>query len=183
MPILTRAEFESVAKAKSGTSFLKGVVNETRNFSKSASVTSIFLCHAHTEKSIVEQAKLFFENLGISIYVDWEDQSMPEKPDGTTAINIKNQIISKNEKFVVLATNNAIASKWCNWEIGIADPFKNPDKKMALLPIADNNKTWNGNEYLQIYPRIELSAVFTGEYVVWYPNGTNESLKAWITRK
>ena len=182
MAILTRAEFESVAKAKSGTATLKGVVNEVKSFSKSSAMTSIFFCHAHTEKNIVEQAKLFFENLGIRIYVDWADKTMPEKTDAITAQIIKDQIINQNDKFVLLATNLAITSRWCNWEIGIADPFKNSKKKMALLPLADNNNLWTGNEYLQIYPRIEKSALDVGEYKVWYPDGSLESLNEWIKR-
>lgn len=45
---------------------------------------------------------------------------MPEKTSGLTATKIKYQIY-KNDKFILLATDNAIASKWCNWEVGIGD--------------------------------------------------------------
>src|SRR5258706_6925439 len=141
MAIFTRAQFASVAQSKSGTRELRGVVNESRMFSKASAITSIFLSHSHNDKDVIEQAKIFFENLGISIYVDWADKTMPESTNGVTAQKIKNQIISINDKFVLLATNNAIASKWCNWEVGIADPFKLPNKKIALLPLADNSGT------------------------------------------
>jgi hypothetical protein len=155
MAIFTKQQFESIARIKAGSRGLSATLNESRTFSKASSITSVFLSHSHTDRSIVEQAKVFFQNLGISIYVDWADETMPEKTNGVTAQKIKNQIISINDKFVLLATNNAIASKWCNWEVGIADPFKLPTKKIALLPLADNSGTWYGNEYLQIYPRIE----------------------------
>ena len=141
--------------------FGEGVYKQSLNeqfktFSKSTSTTSIFLSHSHLDKAKIEQAKLFFENLGIRIYVDWADQTMPEKTNGITAQRIKNQIISLNDKFILLATNNAVTSKWCNWEVGIADPFKLSSKKMALLPLADNSGNWNGNEYLQIYPSLKI---------------------------
>ena len=112
-------------------------------------------------------AKAFFENLGIEIYVDWADETMPERPNGVTAQKIKKQIMSTNDKFILLATNNAVASKWCNWEVGIGDSFKLLKKKIAILPLADNSGTWNGNEYLQIYPRIEKSGANSNDYFVW----------------
>lgn len=184
MAILTKGQFASIARANAGTRGLRGVVNENRMFSKTTSTTSIFLSHSHTDKDIIEQAKIFFENLGVSIYVDWADETMPENTNGVTAQKIKNQIISVNDKFVLLATNNAVSSKWCNWEVGIADPFKFPKKKMALLPLADNSGTWNGNEYLQIYPRIERNPRQAGGegYYVWYPDGTWETLETWLNK-
>ncbi len=183
MAILTRGQFASIAQTKAGTRGLRGIVNESRMFSKSTSITSIFLSHSHTDKDVIEQAKIFFENLGISVYVDWADKTLPESTNVVTAQKIKNQIITGNDKFVLLATNNAVASKWCNWEIGIADPFKLPNKKIALLPLADNSGTWNGNEYLQIYPRIERSSTNLNEYYVWYPDGTLEAISKWLNRK
>lgn len=184
MAILTRGQFSTIAQSKSGIRGLRGVVNETRTFSKSTATTSIFLSHSHHDKDVVEQAKIFFENLGISVYVDWADETMPEKTNGITAQKIKNQIISVNDKFVLLATNKAVDSKWCNWEVGIADPFKLPSKKFAILPLADNNGAWNGNEYLQIYPRIELSPRKVGGegYYVWFPDGTWETIEDWLKK-
>jgi hypothetical protein len=180
--ILTREQFSSLARPNAGYRGLTGKVNETRTYSKSDSTTSVFLSHSHLDKDVVEQAKIFFEHLGISIYVDWADETMPEKPNGNTALKIKTQIITKNDKFVLLATNNAVVSKWCNWEVGIADPFKLNTKKLALLPLADNSGTWNGNEYLQIYPRIEKSSLYNDQYNVWFPDNTTESLTTWLRR-
>jgi hypothetical protein len=176
MAILTRFEFATIAQNKAG---YRGL-NETRMFSKTSAITSIFLSHSHHDKDVVMQAKAFFENLGIAIYVDWADKTMPESPNGVTAQKIKNQIISVNDKFILLATNNAITSKWCNWEVGIGDPFKLPKKKMAILPLADNSGTWNGNEYLQIYPRIEKNSI--SSYYIYYPDGTSENIATWLTR-
>lgn len=185
MAILTRAQFKSIASNLSGSGGLKGVVNESRVYLKSESITSIFLSHSHHDKDVVEQAKLFFENLGIKIYVDWADKTMPQNPNGTTANKIKNQILVKNDKFILLATNNAVSSRWCNWEVGIADPFKLYRNKMALFPFAENSGSWNGNEYLQIYPRIEKNPKKSGGegYFVWYPDRTWDTLDDWLTRK
>lgn len=195
MSIFTEQEFRNIANQKAGYRGLSGTVNEQRTFSKNNSSTSIFLSHSHLDKAKIEQAKLFFENLGISIYVDWADQTMPEKTNGITAQKIKNQIIHLNDKFILLATNSAVSSKWCNWEVGIADSFKLSKDKIAILPLADNNRYWTGNEYLQIYPSIEFE---TGNnknnagryipqgYYVLYPsvNGSRvfEDLESWLKK-
>lgn len=186
MAILTKAQFAYIAETKAGYSGLRGNINEntTRNFSLSESATSIFSSHSHHDKAVVEQAKVFFETLGLKIYVDWADETMPEKTNGLTAKRIKEQIMVKNDKFVLLATNNAITSKWCNWEVGIADPFKLHKKKMIILPLSENSGTWQGNEYLQIYPRIERNPRKSGgeDYYVWYPNGEWELSINWLTK-
>lgn len=181
MAIITKAQFASIARNKAGTRGLKGIVNEARFFSKSTAKTSVFLSHSHLDKEVIEQAKIFFENLGVSVYVDWADETMPEKTNGVTAERIKHQIMLSNDKFILLATDNAICSKWCNWEVGMADPFKQSSKKMAILPLADNSGNWNGNEYLQIYPHIEKSSI-NDDYFVWFPNGTVETLTTWLAR-
>jgi hypothetical protein len=183
MAIITRGYLLNLAQSRAGSRGLKGIVNESRMFSKATAITSIFISHSHLDKDVVEQAKIFFESLGFSVYVDWADETMPEKTDATTAQKIKYQIISGNDKFVLLATNNAVASKWCNWEVGIADPFKLPNKKIALLPLAENSGTWNGNEYLKIYPRIERGTLNENEYYVWYPDNTLENISEWLKRK
>lgn len=175
MAIFTKAEFKSLAQRGVGLEAL----TENRHFSKASATTSIFLSHAHDERELIAQALAFFENLNISIYVDWADETMPEKTSGVTAQKIKQQIVS-NDKFILLATNGAVASKWCNWEVGIGDSFKLPNNNIALLPLADNNGTWNGNEYLQIYPRIENIA---STYYVIYPDKSSELITDWIKRK
>ena len=174
MTILTKSEFATIANSKVGYKIL----NTSRKFSKDTAITSVFLSHSHHDKDVVLQAKAFFENLGVSVYVDWADETMPENTSGVTAQKIKHQI-SGNDKFILLATNNAIASKWCNWEVGIGDIYKLWKNKIAILPLADNNKTWNGSEYLQIYPRVEQ---YVNDYYVFYPNGSKESVSVWLKR-
>lgn len=192
MPIITESQFRNVANQKSSRG-LSGYVNETRTFSKSTSLTSIFLSHSHQDKAKIEQAKIFFENLGISIYVDWMDSTMPERTNGTTAVRIK-QKIRENEKFILLATNRAVNSKWCNWEVGIGDINKLSKDNIAVLGLADNYGHWTGNEYLQIYPSIEYEngnsrnnagGIIPEGYYVLYPPDNNGSrkfktLKQWL---
>ncbi|MCC8410996.1 toll/interleukin-1 receptor domain-containing protein [Mucilaginibacter sp. UR6-1] len=181
MAIFTKQQFENKARNKAGYTGLSAHLTENRAFSKSLATTSIFLSHSHKDRPIVEQAKVFFQNLGLSIYVDWADETMPEKTNGITAAKIKIKI-KDNDKFILLATNDAVSSKWCNWEVGIGDSYKLNNDKICVLPLADNSKTWDGNEYLQIYPRIEESEYTDDYYKVIYPNGSTESLNDWLKK-
>lgn len=60
----------------------------------------------------------------------------------------------KYDKFILVATEGAIASKWCNWELGFGDAQKYAYGKIALFPIRDDEKDWSGSEYLELYPVI-----------------------------
>ena len=181
MAIFTKNQFESIANTKAGYKSKTSFLNEARKYSKALYDTSIFLSHSHTDKSIVEQAVTFLRTLGVDVYVDWMDETMPESTSGETAIKIKGKI-RENDKFVLLATNTAIKSKWCNWEVGIGDVFKSYDKKLAILPLADNSGNWEGNEYLQIYPRIEKATSNNTDFWVWYPDGSLESIQDWLKK-
>jgi hypothetical protein len=179
MAILTRRDLATVTQQ-----VMQGqiIANASHSFEKTACITSVFLSHSHYDKDVVMQAKSFFENLGIAVYIDWADKTMPEVPNGITAQNIKNKIAKENDKFVLLATNNAVNSKWCNWEVGIGDSFKLPSGKIAILPLADNNTDdWKGNEYLQIYPRIEyFNNNNNSYYFVVFPNGSKKNIVEWL---
>ena len=91
---------------------------------------------------------------------------MQHPTDRNTAEALKRKI-ERYDKFIFIATDAAIASKWCNWEIGYGDAHKYSQDKIAIFPIKQDNRVWEGNEYLQLYPSIEY---FDG--TTKYKNGT-----------
>jgi len=186
MPIFTKAQFSNLVQNNAGTKSTRTILNETRNLDKGTQTTSLFLSHAHQDKPLIEQAVAFFRTLNINIYVDWLDETMPEKPIGQTAFNIKVKIM-QNDKFVLLATDAAVTSKWCNWEVGIGDAHKWQKDKICLLPLAENSGHWTGNEYLQIYPRIEAvnntaTTFYNNIFKVKYPDGRETWLGDWLRK-
>lgn len=181
MAIFTKTSFVARAQRKAGTKTFSTVVNESRKYLRRQYTTSVFLSHAHNDKSFIEVATVHLRNLGVDVYIDWADNTMPEETSGETARKIKEQIIA-NEKFILLATKTAIASKWCNWELGYGDAAKYKSKRIAILPLADSDGSWTGNEYLQIYPRIEPDPTNADEYWVLYPEGSRERLYLWLKR-
>ena len=94
----------------------------------------------------------------------------------------------------MLATEGAINSKWCNWELGLGDAVKYINN-IAILPVKNDYTAFSGSEYLEIYPyiyEIESYQFFNGSYrnkgiYVVFPavNGNNKviSLKDWLQTK
>lgn len=81
---------------------------------------------------------------------------MPRVTSGKTASKIKTRI-RQCDKFILLATNSAVESKWCNWELGYGDSQKFDNNDIAILPLKKADMTdsaYKGNEYMQIYPYI-----------------------------
>ena len=139
---------------------LRSFKNEIPNYKK-----TIFLSHKHDEREYLEGAISFLKNYGVDVYVDWLDEGMPKSTSGETANRIKKKI-RENDKFVFLATEGAINSRWCNWELGLGDAEKYIEH-VALLPIKGDYSDFSGNEYLQIYPYIfnlEHNKFFKGGY-------------------
>lgn len=161
---------------------LKGYRNESTYLK-----TKVFLSHKHDEILNLESAIAFLKKEGVNVYVDWLDEGMPKTTSGITANRIKTKI-KENKKFIFLASEGAINSKWCNWELGFGDAHKYIND-IALLPVENDNTNFSGAEYLQIYPYIEyqsgyntyLSGAYISKgYYVRFPNNTITPLKEWL---
>lgn len=171
------------------------VINEsfsrTRYFSAgsiaSASGITVFISHKHSDlKSVGDENDLkglldyLKSTYNVVPYIDSMDKRMPKETCAETADRIK-YVIDACDKFLLLATNKALASKWCNWEVGIADKKKLPRQDMAILPMLDNNDTlYDGNEYLELYPYIELYVDQNG-YKRLYVSIKDGEKRKWIT--
>lgn len=190
MSFLTESQLRSYRKSvKSSYKSLTESLREFKNESK-AFKTRIFLSHKHDELAELEGSISFLKAHGVEVYVDWLDDGMPKSTSGTTAIRIKDKI-KENDKFIFLATEGAINSKWCNWELGFGDAAKYINN-IAVLPIKKEYSDFSGSEYLQIYPYVYEIDSFQyfkreyrarGFYVVFPPiNGNDKvmTLKDWL---
>ncbi len=127
---------------------------ESRKLEFAADKTTIFISHKHGELDDLADVIAFLEKeYDVRVYIDSRDPLMPEVPNQETANRIKEKIESCN-KFILLATDAAIQSKWCNWELGYGDAQKYKNNNIALMPIGKQNAAYTGNEYLTIYPHI-----------------------------
>lgn len=155
---------------------------------------TVFLSHKHDDLAQLKQVANLLEQIDSWVYVDWLDPSMPAYTCGKTADNIKKKI-KQYDKFILVATDGAIASKWCNWELGYGDAQKYDNEKIALFPLKqDDHTNWKGSEYLELYPVIEYingycrregfpNAFYEGYYVV-YNYGVKRAIRLseWLNR-
>lgn len=119
--------------------------------------TKVFLSHKHDDLDDLMDLIGFLEKeYDVITYIDSMDKEMQNKKcDGRTAMRIKD-VINKSDKFILLATELAIDSPWCNWELGYGDAKKFKDH-IAILPIKEkgvSEKDYKGHEYMSIYPLI-----------------------------
>lgn len=116
---------------------------------------TVFLSHSHKDEELVKGLIELLAEQDIYIYVDWNDSSMSRITSGETARKIKKRI-QELRLFFFLATENGLNSKWCPWELGVADSFKKWEN-ILIIPVADPSGHFEGNEYLQIYKHLEVT--------------------------
>src|SRR3972149_3610050 len=131
-------------------SFREPLYESMRKSASAGKMKSAFLCHSHKDEAIVKGLVVLFEEAKVDLYIDWKDHTMPDIPSAETANRIQHKIRTC-DIFFFLASLNSKASRWCPWEIGYADSSK---KSIYIISTSDGRDTY-GNEYLQLYPRID----------------------------
>ena len=125
---------------------------------------TVFLCHSHADQTYVQGFVQLLQEEGWDAYVDWMDTSMPPSPNKTTALRIKRRI-READYFMLLATPNSMVSRWCPWEIGVADGVKPLETIMVVQ--TSSGGTDYGNEYLALYRHVDFSK--QGRLASWRP--------------
>ncbi len=160
-------------------------INETYTFDSNLSIRKkkVFLSHKHEDLEDLKGVIGMLENqFNVDVYIDSMDQTMPKITSGETATRIK-ETITQCDKFILLATEKATESKWCNWELGFGDAVKSSKKSIALFPMMETKDSfYMGIEYLEIYPYIvyengdskfsDGSFISKGYYVIEKQKGT-----------
>lgn len=118
--------------------------------------TTVFISHKHDDLGDLKGVLGFLQRTyDVKVYIDSQDPTMPKVTSAETALNIRKRI-KQCDKFILLATNGAIESKWCNWELGYGDAQKYKDH-IALFPIKPKgtyDSAYKGYEYMSIYPYV-----------------------------
>lgn len=187
--VFTTGEFSAYRKDSLNESRLPVCESLTR-FNKRR--ITVFISHKHDDLGDLKDILGFLEDkYDVKCYIDSRDPVMPERTSGETAQIIKKRI-KQCDKFILLASNGAIASKWCNWELGFGDADKYDSNSVALFPFKRSNESYIGNEYLEIYPHIVKcdgsewyergDSVKAGYYVCSIVNGedTITPLETWL---
>ena len=138
----------------------------------------IFLSHsAHTpeaKRNSITLARAIENHTGQKVYIDWRDDPELDRSHvtGNTARRLKDRII--HSKMLVYAdTPDARDSKWCQWELGIAD---GADIVPIIFPysIGPHGSGYPKVEFLSIYPYIETTQNGLGVWRVFNPETGDE---------
>lgn len=154
---------------------IKKSLDSVRNFSASSEYSykpTVFISHKHEDLKDLRGIIGMLEKIGAKIYIDSMDNKMPNETNGDTAKRIK-EVIKFCKKFILLATDKAIESYWCNWELGIGDVHKF-SRHIAIIPMKEKgtyDHNFKGNEYLQIYPQITYYDGFTNLQGHYFKSG------------
>ena len=157
--------------------------------------TNVFISHKHDDLEDLKNLLAFLENnYNVKVYIDSKDPTMPKTTSAKTGATIKERI-KQCDKFILLATNGAIESKWCNWELGFGDAHKYLDH-IALLPLKSKGSTdgnYKGSEYMDLYPYIVYcdgtehyntgALVKKGYYIYNKSKNSITSLDVWLNRR
>ena len=156
------------------------IVESRRTMVRASAAATVFLSHSHADRELVEPAANFLASMGVTVYVDWLDPEMPAITSPDTARRIR-EMININRRFLVLATERSLSSRWVPWELGVADG-KKPFSAIAVLPVSEDVYVNAPNEYIHVYQRFAKTT--DGEWYVFEP-GKSESrtpVKEWLVQ-
>ena len=119
----------------------------------------IFLSHSYKDKKYIRKLKEYIENnFSMKCYVDWitEPAALDRNNVNRNSAELLRKRMRQSQSLIFCTSDNSPDSKWMPWELGYFDAYKG---RVAILPIIDEGKTFQGQEYLSLYPYIDLAGV------------------------
>jgi hypothetical protein len=144
---------------------LAGTYSDARRILKDATRTSrtsfdVFLSHSKMDEKYVLGAKRILEEKGFSVYVDWIDDPQLDRSyvNKVTADYLRTRMKQCKLMFY-LHTKNTNLSKWCPWELGYFDGHSGSAERTFIFPIVPSGEGFKGQEYLELYPVVDIDNV------------------------
>jgi len=161
--------------------FKAETLNESLSGTRTSYTKNVFLSYRHSDRAWVSGVVRFLKNMGVSVYVDYLDQTLDERTNEQVA-GILRERIRGCAKFISLATPNSSNSKWMPWELGLGDRIINY-QNVAVLPLTTTINHWPDQEYGKIYGHIENDTNYfpsDNKWYVIYPDGRRIDFKTWL---
>lgn len=148
----------------------QAVLNEGR-ITDSSKMYDIFLSHSSKDMDLIAGIKLILEDLGYSVYVDWNDNQLDPNNVTPETAKILRERMSQCKSFLYAFSENASNSKWMPWELGYFDALKN--SRVAVLPITQTAKySYKGSEFIGVYYVIQIAQIQnTYKEALWVYDG------------
>lgn len=177
MAIYSAQELRSAAPAKAAAVMAGLQTRQAAAFAAGSISYDIFLSHAFRDSDLVLGLKNRLESSGKTVYVDWIDDHQTDRSQvGPATAMLLRRRMRSCESLVYAFTVNSQNSKWMPWELGYFDGFK--PNRVALIPIAvsEGDKSFQGQEYLSIYPVLEKLDFLDGGAGFGIKTGENRGL-------
>lgn len=144
-----------------------------KSFGRLPGQRTAFLSHSHKDADLALGLQVVLREQGLDLYIDWQDASMPDRPNRETAARLQQRILIA-DFFLFLATSNSMSSRWCPWELGYADGKKPLDSILVVQTrdFAGNNY---GSEYLDLYRHIDIAT--SGSLAAFKPNAPTAGVR------
>ena len=147
----------------------------------SSNLYDIFLSHSSKDKELIAGLKLILEDLGYSVYVDWNDDALDPDDVSPATAKILRERMKQCRSFVYAFSENASNSKWMPWELGYFDALKN--SRVAVLPISQTTKyAFEGSEFVGVYYIVQIAQIQgCNENALWIHKGNEYvNFKSWL---
>lgn len=142
----------------------------------------LFISHSFSDSEIVIGLYQLFQKAGYNVYIDWivDNDLDRQKVNTDTAALIKKRI-KASRGTAYISTTNSTSSRWCPWELGVADGMKG---RVCILPIMSSS--FEGQEYLGLYPYLQYAQIQGEEkfdFWVWDQKDRSKYiiLSAWLS--
>lgn len=143
----------------------------------------IFLSHRINDAKIIYALKHILETFGFAVFVDWIDAPMISRSDVSpeTASWLRS-VMKQSDSLLYAQSNSSSTSTWMPWELGFSDGLHG---KVGIIPITEfetGRESFQGQEYLGIYPYITLTENKRGTPDLWINRNIDKYtlLKNWL---
>jgi hypothetical protein len=149
----------------------------------------IFLSHPYLDKDEVLNLKDEIEAMGYTLYVDWiVDKELNRKNVTKRNADILRDRMVKSSSLIYIVTENSSESRWMPWELGFYDGYDGKGTnsgKVAIMPIKDkpdSSDSYNGTEYLGLYPYIVKAKMKDNGMALWVHRDAENyvTFKSWL---
>lgn len=152
------------------------VINEARSYQRKfdRKEYDIFLSHSSDDSREVAGLKLMLEDYGFSVYVDWiEDPEVDRSQVSKKNAQMLRTRMKQCSALIYAFSKNAMNSKWMPWELGYFDGING---LVSIMPIAEQEfSSFSGNEYLELYPYIDIESIQDSLKKVLWVNESNDT--------
>ena len=157
------------------------MLKESRAFTPTKTY-DVFISHRTSDAELVWGLKTVIEAEGLSTYIYWaENPSVVTQPVTRDTADGLREKMRSCRALIYADTPAAASSKWMPWELGYVDGYR---ERVAIFPVAQGTATattYNGQEYLGIYPWVRESSV-AGRLAVVDRSMFINFLKEWVRK-